>query len=416
MHAVDSNVVWAVVRDGIDEWGYPVQEFTHTTDGGQTWNAGTIPGCENLGCAMVFAMSDQKAYIPMFKYYNGSPQGIYVTTDGGATWSRQETALFSSSWSFPDVIHFFGQQEGVCIGDPYLQDSGLEFEIYTTTDGGESWVAVPSVNKADPLPGEDAMLSYSAVNDTLWFGTTKGRVYRSVNKGSDWTVYDVPEMAGEWVTPVFRNGSHGLVHNFFYSYDLIVSPPGTISESFDGGVTWTPLAQTGPLYWTDLAYIPGTENTWVNTGGRVVFENGCSYSSDGGHTWTAFPGTEGTKFRFMTWLDGHCGWAGGFNVSATEGGIFTFTGDISSLPSFVNPPEHVSGLAVFPNPADGQVTLRADGEIREIRLFDISGRQVYSWRTRGSQVVLDVSAFAPGYYTLSVVTEEGIGSSGVIIL
>lgn len=67
------------------------------------------------------------------------------------------------------------------------------------------------------------MLSYSAVNDTIWYGTTKGRVYKSVDKGYNWIVAEVPEMDGEWINPVFRNGSHGLVHNFFGQNALMLN-------------------------------------------------------------------------------------------------------------------------------------------------------------------------------------------------
>ncbi|MCD4729886.1 MAG: T9SS type A sorting domain-containing protein, partial [Bacteroidales bacterium] len=57
---------------------------------------------------------------------------------------------------------------------------------------------------------------------------------------------------------------------------------------------------------------------------------GASVSYDGGHTWTTMPGTEGSNFRNMTWLNNHCGWAGGYNVNDSVGGVFKFIGDFSS--------------------------------------------------------------------------------------
>ncbi len=256
-----------------------------------------MTGCEGLGCAMVYAMSETKAYIPMFRYYGNNLRGIYVTTDSGVTWNRQVTASFSNANSFPDCIHFFNENEGWCMGDPIPQNGALEFEIYTTTDGGVNWITVPAGNKPNPLTQEYAILSYSAVNDTIWFGTTKGRVYKSTDKGHNWTVSAVPDMAGDWITPVFRNGSHGLVHNFFNFGDLIIYDDATICETFDGGETWTSVTTTGPMYWTDIAFIRGTENTWVSTGGRrELAGKGASFSTDGGHSWTAFPGTEKANF------------------------------------------------------------------------------------------------------------------------
>jgi hypothetical protein len=112
-----------------------------------------------------------------------------------------------------------------------------------------------------------------------------------------------------------------------YAYDNF---SGKVWETFDGGTTWATVMYSGTMYYTDLSSVPGTENTWVSSGGtpfqmlgRAGF--GCSYSFDGGHSWTDFPGTRGTPFTAMRWLNNHCGWAGGINTSA-ENGIFRYKG------------------------------------------------------------------------------------------
>jgi len=336
--AVDSNVVWAVARDGLDEdlgWDFPIQEFTYTTDGGETWNAGTIQNCEGLGLAMIKGINAQKAYVAMYRWTGSKPQGIYVTTDGGNTWEQQTTAAFNSGYSFTDCIHFFNENDGWCMGDPTPTASG--FEMYTTNNEGVSWVSVSAGNMPAALPGEYGMTGgYSSVNDTIWFGTTKGRIFRSTDKGYNWNVFEVPGMEEEWIIPVFRNGSHGLVHNFFLYSDVLVNYyyngiPVAIYETFDGGETWEQIITEGPLYWTDITYVPGTENTWVSTGGRQFLNNGASFSLDGGHTWTDFSGTSGVNFRNMDWFNPHCGWAGGYNVNDTVGGLFKFIGDLSDI-------------------------------------------------------------------------------------
>ncbi len=133
-------------------------------------------------------------------------------------------------------------------------------------------------------------------------------------------------MDWEWIIPVFKDESHGLVHNFF-DWPL----EGKIFETFDGGETWSEVNYTGPMYFTDLAFVPGTENIWVSTGGRRVQlanQKGASVSYDGGHTWEVFPGTEGATFRHMVWVSPICGWAGGYNISETEGGVFKFVDEL----------------------------------------------------------------------------------------
>jgi hypothetical protein len=156
------------------------------------------------------------------------------------------------------------------------------------------------------------------VHDTIWFGTNMGRVYRSTDRGLNYTVATVQPFNGKYIEPSFRNGMHGLVQ------DKSAGSTGAMCETFDGGLTWAAVATTGPVFATDLVYVPGTSNTWVSSGSTGNM--GSSYSFDGGHTWAAFLGTDGARYMQMSWVNNHCGWAGGVNVNATENGAYKFIG------------------------------------------------------------------------------------------
>jgi photosystem II stability/assembly factor-like uncharacterized protein len=314
MSAADSNIVWATAFDDNLPTG-ACSDFTRSVDGGTTWTPGVITNTTGLASAMIFAMDANKAYVPMYKVSGNKSMGIYVTTDGGASWARQTTATFSNSASFPNCVHFFNDNDGWCMGDPI----NGEFEMYTTSNGGTSWTLVPGANIPNPVSGEFGVVGYySAVNDTLWFGTNMGRVYRTTDKGLTYNVSTVTPLNGKYIEPSFRNGMHGLVQ------DKSNGSIGAMCETFDGGLTWASVASTGPVYATDLVYVPGTENTWVSSGASI--NTGSSYSFDGGHTWTDFLGTQGARYMQMTWVNNHCGWAGGVNVSATENGAYKFIG------------------------------------------------------------------------------------------
>ena len=396
MWAVDTNVVWAAGYNVSNPTG-ACQDFTLTLDGGTTWNPGIINDCQGLASAMIFAMDSNKAWVPMYRVSGSKPQGIYTTADGGATWTRQTTASYSNGASFPNCVHFFNETDGWCMGDPI----NGEYEIYTTTDGGTTWVLVPGVNIPNPSGTEWGVVGYySAVNDTVWFGTTKGRVYKSMDKGLNWTVSVVQALNGKYIKPYFRNGAHGLVQ------DKNAGSNGTICETFDGGTTWTLVTTTGPIYPTDLSYVPGTEDTWVSTGGYG--NNGCSYSFDGGHTWADFEGTQGSEYLNMTWVNNHCGWAGGVNVSSTENGVYKYIGVLlPPLPAPFNLQADVIGY---------EVHLTWDAPVSDAPTFTLLGYNMYRDGIRlNSDPIQDLfyddTLDLPGEFTYCVKAQYDIGES-----
>ena len=313
---VDANTVWALAYDGSGN-NANVQEFTKTTDGGASWTPGTIDvGNTGLGIAMIHGVSATKAYCVAFAQAAGQVQGIFVTTDGGASWTRQTTADYQSSTSFSNVVYFWNENDGFCMGDPI----NGEYELYTTTDGGTTWTPVDGANIPDPVSGEYGYTGqYAANGDHIWFSTNKGRIYHSADKGYTWTVAQ---------TPVSDFGGSAMSANFDFSSatkGLIVDANNNLYESLDGGASWTDITNTGH-YSTDIAAIPGMEGTYVNTGNST----GSSYTNFNGHAWNALVHPAGSQLLETSFLDNSTGWAGSFNTDATTGGIFKFDGTIEA--------------------------------------------------------------------------------------
>ena len=74
---VNSRVVWAAGTGGT---------YVVTTDGGEHWKAGVVPGAEKLQFRDVQGVSDKVAYLMSIGNYTGNFR-IYKTVDGGATWT-----------------------------------------------------------------------------------------------------------------------------------------------------------------------------------------------------------------------------------------------------------------------------------------------------------------------------------------
>ncbi|MEI6455522.1 MAG: T9SS type A sorting domain-containing protein [bacterium] len=330
MSAVDASVVWAAAYDGTTP-ANSCRDYTKTIDGGTTWVAGTVTtatGTTGLKFAMIEAVDANKAWAPMFRASGSKPMGIYATTDGGTTWAKQETAPFTNSASFPNCLHFWDANTGWCMGDPI---SG-KFEMYTTTDGGTTWTAVPGANSPTPLSGEWGIVGYkSVVGDIVWFGTNLGRIYKSVDKGLNWTVASCTPFEGIYIKPFFKDETTGLIMDL----DATSGSPGRLAKTSDGGATFTEVIQTGNVFNNDMAFIPGSESTWVRTGADAASGlAGVTYSFDDGETWIDMAATIGLQFLATDFIDDSTGWAGAF-ANSGAGGMYKFDGNlVAPVPDF----------------------------------------------------------------------------------
>jgi PKD repeat protein len=273
-------------------------------------------------------------------------QGLYKTTDGGTTWVKKGTAYGSSS--FADAMHFFNATDGWALGDPV----GGYFEIYTTTDGGETWTRVPTGNIPAPLSLEYGITGdYCAYGDNVWFGTNKGRIFRSTDKGIHWTAKLLPFGTTQTVAPEFVDALNGIAYRSF----LDIGIGDSLNVTSDGGVTWQGLAVAGNMYGRYIIHIPGT-STYVGSTGLAGTAQGVSFSYDGGHNWYEI--TTGGDYLATAWLDIATGWAG--STAATKkstGGMFIYAGDSLQGPiaQFSTPDTLLllGGSATFTNESTG---------------------------------------------------------------
>jgi len=316
---VDPNTVWATAYDGSGGGGN-VQEFTKTTDGGLNWTPGTI-GVQDtgLGISMISGSSSTKAWLAAYPNAGGQTGGIWVTTNGGTTWTRQNTATYNNAASFTNVVHFWDDNVGFCQGDPINND----FELYTTTNGGTTWTQVPGGNIPNPTNGNEFGYTrqIDVVGDHVWFSTSLGRIYHSGDKGLTWNVFMTPvaDFGGAVVQGTSANFSFSDVNN-----GIIVDNSGTVYRTTNGGANWTTVPTTGSVFTSGLCFIEGT-NT-VFTTGAVGGQEGSSYSVDGGINWNII---DTQQHLYCEFTNPSVGWSGWFNQDAVTEGMWKWN-DLSS--------------------------------------------------------------------------------------
>ena len=399
---VDANTIWfsdQAATSATDQGAY----IGRSVDGGATWT-NIAPAIAGAGIGDISAISASTAYIVTFPPAASDPaalNGVWKTTDGGATWVEQRTAAYSNANSFANIVHFWDANVGITAGDPI----NGKFEIYNTTNGGTTW----TLNAGAPAPaaGEYGYTGKRAVSgNTIWYGTNQGRLLRSNDKGVTWGIYSTP--AVDFGTAAnngdfsFKDSQNGLL---LISETVNSVETVTLWTTSDGGQSWIDLTPSGNFYGGDIEYVPGTANMYVTSGSE-----GASYSKDGGQTWTDIvnPSANPTYKGNTTFLSSSVGFAGGISgaqETSTQlpyGGIYKLVGDLALAVN--DTAVKKNSLVAYPNPATDIVNLKAGKEIKAVTIIDASGKVAKRQETSST---VDVSKLSKGVYILQAAYKDG---------
>ena len=373
----DENVVWATAFDGSGS-GENMQQFTKTTDGGNSWESYNIDiGNINLGISMIHAYNEQIAWLVAYPRGANQTGGIFKTDDGGLNWSRQNSADYDTSSSFANVVYFWDENIGFAQGDPI----NGEFELYVTQNGGDNWTQVPGNNIPNPLGGEYGYTrQIEVVGNNVWFTTNKGRIYRSSDKGNNWDVFQSP-IVDFGSAEVNGNISFGDSQN-----GILIDNSTNVFRTENGGETWSEITTSGPVYTSGLCYIEGTD-TVFSTG------NGSSFSLDGGYSWTPI---DNAVHLFVDFYNEELGWSGAWTQvvgASSSGGVWKWE-DFSLGNNEVSEDFEIE---YYPNPTSDFVNFIYQGDI-SISVYDILGREII----KTNEKLIDLSDYNKGLYIFKI--------------
>ncbi len=299
--AVSPSNANEVYVGGVNNW--------KSTDGGSTWHiitmwytSGSIPTAHADQHDLWFDPATETLYA-------GNDGGIYVSFDGGASWSWLGSGL--------QTTQFY--RLGLSATDPSVLIAGSQDNGTKSLNAG-GW--------RDVLGGDgmEALVDYSDAN--IMYGSLYyGAIYKSVNGGYSFTpITENFSESGAWVTPYVihpsdpqtlfagfsnvwkttnRGGSWDRVGQLsggtLAILDVAPSDPnviyagrsGSLMKTTDGGLSgWSAIpSPPGAGSLTYLAVHPSNPNTiWVTSSGYSA-GNKVFYSSNSGATWTNISGT-----------------------------------------------------------------------------------------------------------------------------
>lgn len=223
-----------------------------TNDGGNTWSpiffqSGLVYNTSMYG---IFFQNNNIGYA------TGARGRIIKTEDGGNTW-------INHSITYND----FRQLQIVNNNIGYVQ-TGDRF--YKTTNFGNSWVPVGSLNLGTSVTSSD----FTFVNENLGYATTYGgHIYKTVDGGMTWSILNNGNtIIYEGISSIFfLNENTGFISGGFNQKKVM--------KTSNGGNSWT---QVSDQIFGDIQFV----NQMVGYGNRTGNSNGAIYkTTDGGNTW-----------------------------------------------------------------------------------------------------------------------------------
>jgi photosystem II stability/assembly factor-like uncharacterized protein len=222
---------------------------------------------------------------------------LYRSTDRGATWQQRPVP----PGNFPHgEVSFIDDHQGWLAtgGVPETQCNGAGTVIWHTTDAGNSWREVTSVDWEhlggggigyrqckEGLSFIDPMQGYL----DAWDPNSRPTIYRTADGGHTWNGSTLPDPPGFVTWGAGDALTAGLAKRFGTTLLLPASgmqpnastEMGYIFRSIDGGATWTSIAATGN----------GIDNVTLVTASRwlkISNDRSALETIDAGRTWHPF--------------------------------------------------------------------------------------------------------------------------------
>lgn len=339
-------------------------------DGGNSWTRFEPTGIEtdSLGYStaprILRASSSDKIVIASLGYQ------LYRSNDGGASWQKTGTPQASYSGAFDNTLD---AGNGVLLVPSYTS-------LYRSEDLGQTWatVSVPGAqsNSLSGLKRVDA--------STLLVRASDGSAYLSGDQGKTWKplLGANPSSLPGYVGMAFLSSKRGL----------LLSQQGELSETTDGGLSWTTRLAGLSTSTGDLQFY-GDKLGWM-----LLSDGRWSKSSDGGATWGPAMRVGSYGFRRIGLVDDKRGWAAYYNYSASP---FALTADGGQTWTDVTTPSSIQSLFMGVDQVligygyNGVIAVSSDGG------------KTWNQRYTGTQVSLTAMA-AQDANTLWAVGELGV--------
>jgi hypothetical protein len=226
---------------------------------------------------------------PNIVYFGTENHGLYVTTNGGSSWSVVSGVPTGSTAGISGIVFY---PAGGAVGGvtQVIYACSNSNGVYVSTNGGTSWTQTP---------GGPSTVNNAAID-------TSGNYYAA--SGQALWKYS----GGRW-TELFTdsNGIQAVAVNPFNASEVVaVRPSGWVNVSYNGGSTWSGANYETTLVSTDIPWLvngnQSNQIVFLDAGGLAFspVTNGQLVLSAGTGVWKMnLPSSGVTPTTALTWTD-----------------------------------------------------------------------------------------------------------------
>ena len=248
----DPNTIYAATSDGI----------YRSTNAGATWTKTPSTGLSNPTFVSALAVDPSNSSVLYVSIFSG----LSKSTDGGNNWSAVNTQPLN--FSSVSTIVF----DPVTPSTMYV---GAGNGVFKSTNSGANWIAQNNFSVGG-TPSVGALAIDPTTPLTIYAGTSNNGLFKSTNGGGVWTAMN-NGMGGSSPTNIIVIAIDPANPSTIYTGHAF---SGGINKSTNGAASWTPLTNEVPQ---------GSVNTMVATSSAVYASvgNGVIKSTNGGTNWTS---------------------------------------------------------------------------------------------------------------------------------
>jgi len=253
-----------------------------TTDGGKDWTNVGLPKSRHISRILIDPNNSNHVVVGVLGNVFGDSEdrGVYVTEDGGRTWSK--TLYLSPSSGVSDMAMDVRHPNVMFAGmwhfrrQPWTMQSGGEDDgLFKSTDGGRSWAKLTGHGLPSGTMGRIGLAV--APSDGRVYATIEsadGILWRSEDDGANWKLISSDTLITQ--------------RPFYFSHievdpknpDHVYSLAANMAQSVDGGKTFKSLSNQAHGDYHAI---------WIaqNQPGRMIIgeDGGIATSLDSGKTW-----------------------------------------------------------------------------------------------------------------------------------